>query len=195
MRFLKKSIICVALNAAFYGLLTNTVLAWSSGPPAYRTGAPGDNGTCSADGCHDSYSLDSGTAGFSITVPIAYTAGKAVKIKVSFSNSSGKKHGFEMTALDADGNRVGAFKKVGNTTQVISPGDAARELEKADKGKYIEQSSKGVKKKSWVFKWTPPGSATDPITFYAAGCEADGKGNADGDYVYTTTAEISNANP
>ncbi len=195
MRFLKKSIICVALNAAFYGLLTNTVLAWSSGPPAYRTGAPGDNGACNAEGCHNSYSLDSGSAGFSITAPTTYTAGKAVKIKVSVSSSSGKKHGFEMTALDADGNRVGTFKKVGNTTQVISPGDAARELEKADKGKYIEQSSKGVKKKSWVFKWTPPSSATDPITFYAAGCEADGNSNADGDYVYTTTAEMSNANP
>ena len=36
-----------------------------------------------------------------------------------------------------------------------------------------------------------PSSANDPITFYAAGCEADGKGSADNDYVYTTTAEIS----
>ncbi len=195
MRFLKKSIICVAFNAAFYGLLTNTVLAWSSGPPAYRTGAPGDNGACNAEGCHNSYSLDSGSADFSITAPTAYTAGKAVKIKVAFADSSGKKYGFEMTALDADGNRVGTFKKVGNTTQVVSPSDAARELEKADKGKYIEQSSRGVKKKSWVFKWTPPSSATDPVTFYAAGCEADGNSNSDGDYVYTTTAEISSSNP
>ena len=100
-----------------------------------------------------------------------------------------------MTALDADGNRVGTFKKIGNTTQVISPGDPARELDKADKGKYLEQSTKGVKKKSWIFKWTPPGSATDPVTFYAAGCEADGKGTAGDDYVYTTTAEISASTP
>ena len=195
MGILKKSIVCIMFNAAFYGLITNTVLAWSSGPPAYRTGAAGDNGTCNADGCHNSYSLNSGSADFSITAPAAYTAGKAVKIKVAFSNSSGKKHGFEMTALDADGNRVGTFKKIGNTTQVISPGDPARELDKADKGKYIEQSTKGVKKKSWVFKWTPPGSATDPVTFYAAGCEADGKGTAGDDYVYTTTAEINASTP
>ena len=40
-----------------------------------------------------------------------------------------------------------------------------------------------------------PGSATDPITFYAAGCEADGKGTASDDYVYTTTAEISASTP
>lgn len=195
MDILMKSIVCIMLNAAFYGLITNTIFAWSSGPPAYRTGAAGDNGTCSADGCHDSYSLNSGSAGFSITAPTAYTDGKAVKIKVAFSNSSGKKHGFEMTALDADGNRVGTFKKIGNTTQVISPSDSARGLNKADKGKYIEQSTKGVKKKSWLFKWTPPVGATDPITFYAAGCEADGKGMASDDYVYTTTAEISASNP
>lgn len=195
MKFLKKSVMCVALNVALYGFLTNTALAWSSGPPAYRTGAPGDNGTCNADGCHNSYSLDSGSAGFSITAPTAYNAGKAVKIKVFFDSSGGKKHGFEMTALDAGGNKVGTFKKTGNTTQVISPGDAARELERADKGKYIEQSSKGIKKKRWVFKWIPPGSATDPITFYASGCEADGNGNYEGDYVYTTTAEISGSNP
>ena len=40
-----------------------------------------------------------------------------------------------------------------------------------------------------------PVGATDPITFYAAGCEADGKGMASDDYVYTTTAEISASNP
>jgi hypothetical protein len=177
-------------NAVFYGLITNTVLAWSSGPPAYCTGAAGDNGTCNADGCHNSSSLNSGSASFSITAPTAYTAGKAVKIKVVFSNSSGKKHGFEMTALDADGNRVGTFKKIGNTTQVISSGDS-RGCDKTDEGKYIEQTKKGVKKKSWVFKWTPPSSATDPITFYAAGCDADGDAMASNDYVYTTTAQIS----
>ena len=191
MRILKKSIICVALNAALYGLLTNTVLAWSSGPPAYRTGATGDKGTCNADSCHNSYSINSGSASFSIVAPTAYTVGKAVKIKVVFGNSSGKKHGFEMTALDASGNRVGTFKKIGNTTQVISPSDSARELDKADKDKYIEQSTKGVKKKSWIFKWTPPSSAADPITFYAAGCDADGNSAADNDYVYTTTAQIN----
>ena len=45
MGILKKSIVCVMLNAAFYGLTTNTVLANSGGSPAYRTGAPGE-GTC-----------------------------------------------------------------------------------------------------------------------------------------------------
>ena len=195
MRILKKSMFCFVLNIALYGVLTNTVLAWSSGPPAYRTGATGDKGSCDADGCHNSYNLNSGGASFSITAPTTYTAGKAAKIKVSFSNSSGKKHGFEMTALDANGSRVGTFKKIGNTTQVILSSDSARELNKADKDKYIEHSIKGVKKKSWIISWTPPSSAADPITFYAAGCDADGNSAADNDYVYTTTAKINASKP
>ena len=195
MSILKKSIVCVVSNAVFYGLITNTVLAWSSGPPAYRTGAPCDNEmTCNADSCHNSSSLNSGSAIFSIKPPTAYSAGKTVKIKVAFSNSSGKRRGFEMTALDANGDRVGTFKKIGKTTRVISSGDS-RGCDKADEGKYIEQSTKGVKKKSWVFKWTPPSSATDPITFYAAGCDADGDAMASNDYVYTTTAEINASIP
>ena len=166
------------------------------GPPAYRTGAPCDNEmTCNADICHNSSSLNSGSAIFSIKPPTAYSAGKTVKIKVAFSNSSGKRRGFEMTALDANGDRVGTFKKIGKTTRVISSSDSTRGLNEADEGKYIEQSTKGVKKKSWVFKWTPPSSATDPITFYAAGCDADGDAMASNDYVYTTTAEINASIP
>lgn len=95
-----------------------------------------------------------------------------------------------MTALDANGNRVGTFKKIGNTTQVIPPNDY-RGLEQADKDKYIENTLKGTKKQSWKLKWTAPGDATGPITFYAAGCEANGDGIATDDYVYTATAKIS----
>ncbi len=189
---MKKIIFCFMFNLVMYCLLTNTVLAWSSGPPAYRAGAPDDKGTCNTDDCHNSFPVNSGSAKFSITAPDFYTPGKFVKIKISFSNTGGKLHGFEMTALDADGNRVGTFKKIGNTTQVISPNDY-RELMKSDKGKYIEHTFKGMKKKSWVFKWKPPGNAAGTLTFYAAGSEANGNGTADDDYIYTTTMEIDAA--
>lgn len=193
MRIFKKPVFYLVVNAIFCGLLANTVLAWSSGPPAYRTGAPNDSGTCNADGCHNSYSLDSGNATFSISAPNTYTAGKTVKVKVSFTGSSGKLHGFQMTAVDADGKRVGTFKKIGSTNQVIPPNDY-RGLKSADKKKYIEHTSKGVKKKSWKLKWKAPGNAADPITFYAAGIEADGDGTASNDYVYATTLETNTAN-
>lgn len=181
---------CLVFTSAACFLFSGTLLAWSAGPPAYRAGASGDDGTCNDAGCHNTYSLNSGSAKFAVTVPATYTAGKSMKIKVAFSGSAGKSHGFEMTALDAGGKRVGTFKKVGNTVQVIPVGEY-RGLEKADKNKYIEHTYNGTKKKLWVFNWTSPASATDPITFYAAGCAADGSGGADKDYVYTATAEIS----
>ncbi|MFN3532877.1 MAG: choice-of-anchor V domain-containing protein [Candidatus Brocadia sp.] len=192
MKFLLKTVLCIGLSVALYGSLRNTLFASAVGPVAYCTGAPNDNGTCNADGCHNSFSLDSGNAIFSITAPAVYTPGKTVKLTVSFSNSSGKRHGFEMTAVDANGNRVGTFKKIGSTTQVIPPNDS-RGLEQVDKGKYIEHTFKGIKKKSWKFKWKAPSDATDPITFYAAGCEANGDGVATDDYIYTATAETSSA--
>jgi len=192
MKTIMKSVLCLVLIAAAFGSLpAKTLFAWSSGPPAYRTGAPGDEGTCNADGCHNSFPLGSGSAKFSISGPSAYTPGKAVKIEVSFSDSGGKLHGFEMTAVDADGNRVGKFKNIGSTTRVISPNDPARGLEKKDKGKYIEHTIKGSKKKSWKVKWTPPASASGTITFYAAGNDANGDGKNSGDYIYTTTLEIA----
>lgn len=192
MKYFNKAVFYFIVNVAILLIvLTKTLFAWSSGPPAYRTGAPGDEGTCNADGCHNSFLLDSGSAKFSISGPSAYTPGKAVKIGVSFSDSGGKLHGFEMTAVDADGNRVGKFKNIGSTTRVISPNDPARGLGKKDKGKYIEHTIKGNKKKSWKVKWTSPASASGTITFYAAGNEADGGGTNSGDYIYTTTLEIA----
>lgn len=193
MKLLNKSLPYFILNIVIFGFLSNTLLAWSAGPPAYRTGAPDDAGTCSDVGCHNSYAVNSGSANFSIKAPTNYMAGEVVKIKVAFSNSNKKMHGFEMTAVDAKGNKVGTFKKIGTTTQLIPPNDL-RGLQSADNGKYIEQTFDGTRKKSWKFKWTPPSNANDPITFYAAGCAADGNAVVTNDYVYTTTAQI-NATP
>ena len=193
MKTIMKSVLCPVLIAAAFGSLpTKTLFAWSSGPPAYRTGAPGDEGTCNGDGCHNSFSLDSGSAKFSISGPSAYTTGETVRIEVSFSDSSGKLHGFQMTALDADGNNIGKFKAIGKTTQVIPPKDY-RGLKKEDKGTYIEHTLSGNKKKSWKVKWTPPASASGTITFYAAGNDANGDGKNSDDYIYTTTREITAA--
>lgn len=162
-------------------------------PPAYRTGAPNDLGTCNDIGCHNSFVLNSGSAVFSIAGPDTYVPGKFIKIEISFTESSGVLHGFEMTALDANNNRVGKFKKIGKTTRVISPNDESRGLRKEDKGKYIEHTAAGSKKKNWRVKWKAPANATGPITFYDAGNEANGDGNPTGDFIYTTTKKIDAA--
>ena len=191
MKIINKSALgFVLMIVALSSLFTKTLFAWSTGPEAYRTGAPGDKGTCKADGCHDSFPLDSGNARFSITGPTSFTPGETIKLKVSFNSSSGKLRGFEMTAIDTNDNQIGKFKAIGKTTQVIKPNDH-RGLKKEDKGTYIEHTRRGNKKKSWKVKWIAPANATGTVTFYAAGNDANGEGTNSGDYIYTTTLEIA----
>ena len=191
MKIINKSTLgFILMIVALSSLFTNTLFALSIGPEAYRTGAPGDKGTCKDSDCHDSNALNSGSAKFSITGPASYTPGKTIKLKVSFDSSSGKLHGFEMTAIDADDNQIGKFKAIGKTTQVIKP-NGFRGLKKEDKGTYIEHTSSGNKKKNWIVKWIALAKDTGTVTFYAAGNDANGDGTNSGDYIYTTTLEIA----
>lgn len=192
MKINKKSVSYLAVFVlSVFGtgsLCMSNLYAWSAGPIAYVTGAPGDNGACNM--CHNSFALNSGSAKFSIKAPATCVPGTSIRATVSFTQTIGARYGFEMTALDAKGNRVGTFKKIGNTTQVIIPNDR-RGLLSRDKGKYIEQTTAGTTKKSWTVIWKVPVGAVNPITFYAAGIDADGNGNLDNDHVYTATASTS----
>lgn len=199
MRIINKSILYFLVSVFFYISCTAIAYAWSFGPKAYRTGAPVDNGnTCRASRCHNSFPLNSGSAKFLITTnPTVYTPGKTIKVRVSFQNWTGILHGFEMTAVDTKGNRVGTFRKVSrknNTTQVIPPNSTdpfQRGLAAEDKGKYIEHTLAGNKKTSWTVKWHAPSTATGLITFYAAGNDANGNGTSSGDHIYTTQLQIN----
>ncbi|OHB36469.1 MAG: hypothetical protein A2Y09_11520 [Planctomycetes bacterium GWA2_39_15] len=192
MKIVNKYVPCFLLIVAVNSLVIVNLYAWSGGPPAYRTGAPGDDGTCNSQNCHNSFSLNSGNADFAITGPATYSSGETIKLKVSFKNDSGTLHGFEMTALDANNNRVGKFKSVGNTTQVIPVG-GSQGLKEEDAGKYIEHTAAGNKKKSWKIRWTASNNTSGKITFYAAGNDANGNGNPTGDHIYTTTLGINKA--
>lgn len=168
-----------------FGISVSTVFALSSGPPDERTGSPADNfKTCNDVGCHDSHNVDSGSAGFTISAPATYTQGEVVNVNISFSDSSTAKHGFELSALDAGNNHVGAFSSIDDTTQTAN-------------GNYIKHTSTGSNQPgnaSWSVQWTAPDSEVQgPVTFYAAGNEANGDSTPQNDYIYTTTAQIDSA--
>ena len=166
-------------------LNVNTVFAFSGGPPDGRTGSPADSLlTCNDTGCHNNYALNSGSAAFSISAPSSYTLGETLSISISFSNSSTAKHGFELSALDTNNNHVGIFSSVdGDDNTQTSNGD------------YIKHTSAGSSQSgnaSWNVQWTAPTSEVqNPVTFYAAGNEANGDGTNQGDYIYTITAQSS----
>jgi len=162
----------------------NFAYGFSGGPPAERTGNPAEacGSTTCASNCHTSYSANEGSASFQISVPSSYyTYGEALDITISFVNSSSAVYGFEITAVDADGNSAGSFTPVDNTTQT----------EKYN-GLYAAHTKTGTAKNQWTVQWNAPsGKVTDPVTFYAAGNEANGDSSGFYDYIYTTNTSIT----
>ena len=164
-------------------LCGNTAYGFLSGPIAGRTGAPNDicnDLTCNVTPCHDSYGLNTGKALFSITAPSTYEKGKTTNIVVKFVNSNTSLHGFEITAIDTTNTKVGTFTSTDDTTQTESY-----------RNQYAAHTTIGTAESSWTIQWSAPSeNVSGPITFYAAGNEANGNSLSSGDYIYTDTATI-----
>jgi len=165
-------------------LYGNTASGFLSGPIAGRTGAPNDicdSLTCNTDPCHTSYRLDTGRAKFSITVPTTYETSKTIDVLITFDNSNTGLHGFEITAMDTTNTKIGTFTSTDDTTQTESY-----------RNQYAAHTTIGTAESSWTIQWSAPSeNVSGPITFYAAGNEANGDGTSAGDYIYTSTATVS----
>ena len=183
----------VLKNAPFFiPFLTGVVIftgcefafGFSGGPPAERTGNPdetcGDD-TC-ASSCHTGFSVNSGAARFSVSQASSqYKPGQTIDVTIAFNETSAPIHGFEITAVDASGNKVGAFSAKDETTQT-EPYDNL----------YAAHTRVGTVENRWTVQWTAPtANVSSPITFYAVGNAANGNSMSNGDYIYTDTATIS----
>jgi hypothetical protein len=163
----------LVLGLAILGPLTLVSHANAGGPPGGATGAPGE-GSCIA--CHNTYALNSGTATFGITGPANVTSGGSYPVTVAFGSTTGSKHGFQIVAKTAAGTSVG-------TWTVTMPGKT-----QSTGGVYHEQTLAGTALTSWTMTWNAPAVLPGgPVTFYAAGNEADGLGTQLNDYIYTAS--------
>lgn len=117
--------------------------------------------TC-RDGCHNTFELNAGTAKFSISAPESYTRGATVDITIFFNNSDTAKHGFELSALDADNKHVGMFNSVDSKAKTDD-----------GEGNYIKHTSAGSSQSgnaAWNVKWTAPArEVPNPITLLCRG--------------------------
>lgn len=181
---------CLKNVLPIFGLLLLFFIVSSGGafafsflpPPDEKTGAPNE-GTC-AD-CHAGNTLDASGGSLTVTVPGTYEPNEVYTIIVDLARAGQSKWGFEMTALDANGARAGAF----------TADDAANtQLTETNNKQYIQHTTAGTAAgtndaHSWEFEWTAPDADIGPITFYAAGNAANGDGATTGDYIYTTQSE------
>ena len=192
----KRSIKLVTLGLAgllfaLCGLHDRPARAFSSGPPAGYTGAPGEV-DCTA--CHTSFEVNSGEGSVSISgLPDAYIPGQQVALTVTVDHSDGFLYGFQVTAIDETGKEAGDLVP----TDVVNTQERSTTIDGQPR-QYIEHTFSGTfplvfNQRSWTFTWVAPATDVGPVTFYAAGNGADGNQEPTGDYIYTTSAQVSAA--
>jgi uncharacterized repeat protein (TIGR01451 family) len=182
-------IIIPALLFALAGFLlssktTRPAHAFSAGPPAGYTAAPGEEPEACAE-CH--VPSDAGTGHITITAQQTYVPGQTYPITVTHTNADPTRlrWGFELTALDTSDEKAGTLQNTDSFTQVLNnagPGSARQYIEHTAAGTFIGQQNGA----SWTFNWTAPPTDIGIVTFYAAGNQANNDGNTSGDYIYKT---------
>jgi hypothetical protein len=167
-------------------LITAIAYASASGPEARYTGAPGDINSCVQ--CHDTYhEANVGPGSVRITNnPAVYEPGQPYTVTVTVQQSARQKYGFQLTAIDSNGNKAGQLTPINSDTQVNSQtGTGGRE--------YIQHSQSGTLpngqgSRTWQVRWTAPSTDIGTVRFFVAGNAANGNGANDSDYIYTNTA-------
>ena len=184
-------IVLPCLLVGFVGFLlshnsgTRPVLAFSAGPPAGYTGAPQEEPEACAE-CH--VPPDAGTGRISIDAPQTYVPGQTYPITVTHTNADPTRlrWGFELTVLDnASDEKAGELQNLDGLAQVLNntgPNSARQYIEHTAVGTFVGQQHGA----SWTFNWTAPSIDVGPVTFYAAGNQANNDGNTSGDYIYKT---------
>ncbi len=155
--------------------------AFSSQPPANRTGAPPFEMTCAA--CH------TGTGNGNIEMSFGggtmnYLPGQTYEIEVKVTDSGQERFGFSMTARkeESPSENTGAWTAGENSTVY-------------DGGNHIGHSNAPFADDEFTFTvdWTAPDEAeAGPVTFYFAGNAANGNfANGAGDNIYNDRLTVT----
>ena len=161
------------------------------------TAAPGDNALACTQ-CHAG-TLNSGAGSVRILLQsgAVYLPGVKQHIQVQVSDPAQVRWGFQLSArLDSSpqSGQAGAFTPTDGLTQVIcedfGPTPCATGVS------FIEHTSAGTRNgqklsATFDFDWTPPAANAGTVTLYAAGNAANGNGSPAGDFIYTTSLQMS----
>jgi len=174
----------VAISVVTYFSLTSGIDR-SSGSPGGKTGSPGDNGsTCTQ--CHSGTPSEMDDLISSDIPNNGFIPGETYTITAELTDDEAALIGFELTAEDAQGDKMGSFTITNSDeTQYTNNEDA------------VTHTNDGIQPSgntnSWSVEWTAPEEPDSEVTFYAAFNAANGDGGTSGDNIYTSqmTADIN----
>lgn len=174
----------VLLAALFHAIS----LGLPTGPIPGVAGAPGEN-NCTL--CHAGSEVNSGGGSLSIEMVGAsqYVPGQQYRIRVSLSDPSAQRWGFQLTARQtaATGTTAGALASDTSPQLMVQNTSNLQYINHTINATFQGQSGSA----SWEFFWTAPPANVGTVTFYAAGNAANNNGNNGGDHIYTTTFTIA----
>lgn len=178
------SVAAAALLAAGLELAASHAPYPDGAPPGFSGGFKEES--CHACHFHQEPNAPSGSVALD-GVPAQYEAGKQYTLTVTLSRADMKLAGFQLAArFKEDGAQAG--------TLAAASRDAARVAIGRDGSiQYANQTRAGAAlvepgSTTWSVEWTAPASGGAVVLNVAANA-ADDNGSADGDFVYTATAE------
>lgn len=191
------------MNLKLSGILTAflvaspiALIAFSTGPPAKRTGNPIDGGlTCTA--CHaDQGAANSDPRGSVAISAATYTPGVKQTIKVTVAHPTASRWGFQITArlISDPSKQAGAFT-VNDTVRVRCDTVPAQDAPCNGANEFPEHNNAPITAAgagyTFTVDWTPPATDVGDVVFYAAGNAANNDKNLTGDHIYTARKVIS----
>lgn len=174
--------ICIAFCIAVF--FSSSTQSNSTVPPAGKTMAPGE-GSCANTGCHTNSSSGSGSVAFNFNnSSSAYLPGQTYPIAITVSDPIATRFGFEVTAIDDNGQKAGTFV-------ITNPANTAKPTNGAVSGREYVSHRSASTTNTWSFEWVAPDVSVGNVTFYYTGNGANGNGNAAGDKIYSGQSSIS----
>ena len=192
---MKQTIVRLLTTACAAAATTVVVMAFSTGPPIKRTGAPIDGGIdCSA--CHRTFAPANSDPRGKVTIitPSTYVPGQKQNIDIKIDHPEAVKWGFELTArpVNDQTKMAGTFTVTPVIRVQCNPsGDSPcnGDLEFAEHKAAVVTAATGSY--TYTVEWTPPINEVGDIVFYAAGNAANNNNANSGDYIFTTSLRIA----
>ncbi|MBI4894061.1 MAG: hypothetical protein HY821_25815 [Acidobacteria bacterium] len=156
----------------------------SAGAPAGAAGVPGE-GDCTD--CHTgTVNSGGGRVQVSLVNAVNWTPGTPVTVRITLSDPSAQRWGFEITARSASNPVVplGTLAVIDSANTQLTIGGNLQFITHRTAGTRPGTSASST----WDVRWTPPASAgAGDVTFFVAGNAANNSGTEAGDHIYTTS--------